>query len=202
MPLARESLDNQSRTIHMRISNRRAAAILIAAAMSAGEIEAKKKDPKSPAAAPQDQIVIDAHLPYTSGPITHFVVTEHYNHSYIYAEREPGKPVTLIDATKPSQPVVLSDLTSGSLVAVAGTAALETDAAPPAQTSKPQTIRIMDFSDPAHPKVTRQFDGVTAIERSRGLILLANPEGIWILSEHLAEDPAVEAEYARRVVYQ
>jgi hypothetical protein len=60
----------------------------------------------------------------------------------------------------------------------------------------------MDFSDPAHPKVTRQFDGVTAVERTHGLILLANPEGIWILSEHLAEDPEVEAEYARRVVYQ
>jgi hypothetical protein len=186
----------------MRIFNRRMAAILIGVAVSACEIEAKKKDPKPQAAAPQDQIVIDAHLPFTSGPITRFVVTEHYNHSYIYAEREPGKPVTLIDATKPGQPVVLSELTSGSLVAVAGTAALETDAVPAAQSSRPQTIRIMDFSDPAHPKLTRQFDGVTAVERSRGLILLANPEGIWILSEHLALDPAVEAEYAHRILYQ
>jgi hypothetical protein len=59
----------------------------------------------------------------------------------------------------------------------------------------------MDFSDPAHPKVTRQFDGVTAIEKSGGLILLANPEGIWILSQHLAEDPAVEAAYAHQVIY-
>jgi hypothetical protein len=186
----------------MRISNRRVAAILIAIAVSAGEVEAKKKDQKPAADSPHDQIVIDAHLPFTGGPITRFVVTEHYNHAYIYAEREPGKPVTLIDATKPGQPVVLSELTSGSLVAVAGTAALETDSTPAAQAPKPQTIRIMDFSDPAHPKVTRQFDGVTAVERSRGLILLANSEGIWILSEHLAEDPAVEAEYARRIVYQ
>ncbi len=130
-------------------------------------------------------------------------MTEHYNHSYIYAEREPGKPVNSLSMRRnPGQPVVLSELTSGSLVAVAGTAALETDAVPAAQSSRPQTIRIMDFSDPAHPKLTRQFDGVTAVERSRGLILLANPEGIWILSEHLALDPAVEAEYAHRILYQ
>lgn len=178
------------------------AAILIAIAVSSGEAEAKKKDQKPPADLPHDQIVIDAHLPFSGGPITRFVVTEHHNHSYVYAEREPGKPVTLIDVSKPDHPVVLSELVSGTLVAVAGTAALETDSAPAAQATKPQTIRIMDFSDPAHPKLTRQFDGVTAVERSRGLILLANSEGIWILSEHLAEDPAVQAEYARRIVYQ
>jgi hypothetical protein len=177
-----------------------AAGILIA--LAAGHLEAKKKDTKKDDRPPQDQIVIDAHIPFTEGPVTRFIVTEHYNRSYVYAERESGKPVTLIDATKPGQPVVLSELTSGSLVTVAGTAAIETDSVAAAQAPRPQTIRIMDFSDPTHPKVTRQFDGVTAIERSRGLILLANPEGIWILSEHLAEDPAVEAEYARRIVYQ
>jgi hypothetical protein len=186
----------------MLISNRRVAAMVIAVAINAGAVEAKKKDPKPAADSLHDQIVIDAHLPFTWGPITRFVVTEHYNHPYIYAEREPGKPVTLIDATRPGQPVVLSELTSGSLVAVSGTAALETDSTSAARELRTQTIRIMDFSEPAHPKVTRQFDGVTAVERSRGLILLANPEGIWILSEHLAEDPAVEAEYARRIVYQ
>jgi hypothetical protein len=186
----------------MPISNRRMAAILIAAAVSGGEVEAKNKKPKPDAGQPQDQIVIDAHIPFSEGAVTRFVVTQHYSRSYIYAEREAGKPVTLIDATKPGQPKVLSELTSGSLVAVAGTAALESDATPATPSPKSQTIRIMYFSDPAHPKVTRQFDGVTAVERSGGLILVANPEGIWILSEHLAQDPAVEAEYAHRVVYQ
>jgi hypothetical protein len=197
---ARQS--KSSELMHMLISNHRVAVIFITIAVSAGAVEAKKKDSKPTADSPHDQIVIDAHLPFTSGPITRFFVTEHYNHPYIYAEREPGKPVTVIDATKPGQPVLLSEMTSGSLVAVSGTAALETGSTPAAQELRTQTIRIMDFSDPAHPKVTRQFDGVTAVERSGGLILLANPEGIWILSEHLAEDPAVDAEYAHRIVYQ
>ena len=76
--------------------------------------------------------------------------------------------------------------------------ALKAGAAP-----APQTIQILDLSNPASPKVTRRFEGVTAMKKmpSRGVILLANGEGIWILSEHIAEDPAVEQRYARKVVY-
>jgi hypothetical protein len=188
--------------MHTIISRCYLAAILIGGMLSGGELQAKKKTAK-PDAAPQDAIAIEAHIPASAGPVARFTVTQHYSRTYVYAERGPGQPVTLIDATQPSKPQVLSDLqgsASGSLVAVAGTAALSSDAAP-AAIPAPQTIRIMDFSDPASPRVTRQFDGVTAIGKSGSLIFLANPEGIWILSEHLALDPAVEAEYARRVVY-
>jgi hypothetical protein len=59
----------------------------------------------------------------------------------------------------------------------------------------------MDFSDPAHPKVTKQFDGVTAIEKIGNIILLANGDGIWVLSQRLAEDPAVDKRYANKVIY-
>jgi hypothetical protein len=60
----------------------------------------------------------------------------------------------------------------------------------------------MDLSDPASPKVTRQFDGVTAVEKlSSGLILLANQEGVWVLSQHLADDPKMGERYARKVIY-
>jgi hypothetical protein len=87
---------------------------------------------------------------------------------------------------------------------VAGTAVLvseEQGVATPVAT--PQTIRIMDFSDPQHPKVAREFAGVTAISRddSRSLIFLANAEGIWILHRTFAEDPEVEKAYAHHVLY-
>jgi hypothetical protein len=61
----------------------------------------------------------------------------------------------------------------------------------------------MDFSDPAHPKVAREFTGVTAMGRDdeRGLVFVANQEGIWILQQHFAEDPKVEAEFDRRIQY-
>jgi hypothetical protein len=51
--------------------------------------------------------------------------------------------------------------------------------------------------------VAREFAGVTAVSRDdrRGLIFVANPEGIWILQQHLAEDPEVEKAYANYVIY-
>ena len=61
----------------------------------------------------------------------------------------------------------------------------------------------MDFSDPRNPKVAREFTGVTATSRDdrRGLIFIANGEGIWILQQHLAADPEVEKAYANYVLY-
>src|ERR1051326_5501500 len=93
---------------------------------------------------------------------------------------------------------------AGSLFAVAGTAALTTDQQTKTSTAaSTQTVRIMDFSDPQHPKVARQFDGVTSISRDerRSLIFLANGEGIWILRQSYAEDPEAKKEYEKYILY-
>ena len=188
----------------MRIFLYRSTAIIVAAA-GVCQLAAKDK-PKPKGASSQDQIVVSSHLSVSGGPILRFVATQHYDRSYVYAERGSGQPVTLIDVTRPAQPVIVSQLDAASgttnLVAVAGTAALSSDTPAEAAKAPAQTIRLMDFSDPASPKVTRQFDGVTAVERlSNGLILLANSEGVWVLSQHLAEDPKAEERYARQVIY-
>jgi hypothetical protein len=189
----------------MRKANYQLTTILIAATIGGCALQAKDNHPKTDSVQPQDQIVVEAHVANADGAITRFVATRHYNRSYIYAQRAAGQPVTLIDVTNPSRPAVLSNAplpaSSGDLLAVAGTAALTGDAAAE-KAATPQTIRIMDFSDPANPKVTKQFDVVTAIEKvAGGVILLANRDGIWILSQHLAEDPEAEKRYARKVVY-
>lgn len=173
-------------------------------------VQAKDKKPKVAPKEPQDEIEVVGHIPLTNGPVRRFIATQHYSRTYLYAEYDAGKGVTLIDVTKVTKPTVLADVAypsnggSGSLFAVAGTAVLVTEeqgAAPPV--AAPETIRIMDFSDPQHPKVAREFAGVTAISRDqgRGLIFLANPEGIWILHQTLAEDPEVEKAYAHYVLY-
>ena len=173
-------------------------------------VQAKDKKIKAALKEPKDAIEVVGHIPLTNGPVKRFLATQHYSSSYLYAEHDDGKRVTLIDVTKVTQPSVLADVAypsnggSGSLFAVAGTAVLvaeEQGAATPGAT--PQTIRIMDFSDPLHPKVAREFAGVTAISRDqgRGLIFLANPEGIWILHQTFAEDPEVEKAYANYVRY-
>jgi len=171
-------------------------------------LEAKNKKPKP--AAPQDTIEVVGHIPLTDGPVTRFLATQHYSSHYLYAEHAGGS-VTLLDVTKIAAPVVLSNVAynsgqgSASLSVVAGTAALvETSTSTNVAPQNPaQTLRIMDFSDPSNPKVAREFTGVTAMSRDdrRGLIFVANAEGIWILQQHLAEDPEVEKEYERYVTY-
>ncbi len=170
---------------------------------------AKNKAPNSDAAQPQDSIEVVGHIPPTNHPVTNFVSTQHYSSYYLYAEHESGREITLIDVTRTNRPLVLADVpysglgSSGSLVAVAGTAALVSSEMSDLPQAPPQSLKIMDFSDPQHPKVAREFTGVTAVGRDnqRGLVFVANPEGIWILQRHFAEDPDVEAAYAKQVLY-
>jgi hypothetical protein len=184
--------------------------LLAAVAVFAPAGYAKNKKPKAPPASPKDEIEVVGQIPLTDGPVTRFLATQHYSSYYLYAEHNAGRTATLIDVTKTSQPAVLADVSfappsgSDSLALVAGTAALVTSdpAASPAPAA-PQTIRIMDFSDPHSPKVARVFAGVTAMSRdeSRGLIFVANADGIWILHQRLAQDPEVEKAYADYVLY-
>jgi hypothetical protein len=177
---------------------------------AATETHAMNKKHKSPPSQPRDTIKVVEHIPLAGGPITRFVCTQHYSSDYLYAEHGTSEDITLIDVTKTEQPSVLANVPdapdggSEGLVAVAGTAALvRTQQNTPAAATTPQTLRIMDFSDPQHPKIAREFTGVTAIGRDekRGLVFVANDAGIWILQQHFAEDPEVEAEYTRYVLY-
>ncbi len=96
--------------------------------MLAPSVHAKDKKPK--AADPKDEIEVVGHIPLTNGPVRRFLATQHYSSYYLYAERGPGQPATLIDITKTNQPAVLADVayapnaSSDSLTLVAGTAAL------------------------------------------------------------------------------
>jgi hypothetical protein len=170
---------------------------------------AKNKKPKTSPPDPTDQIEVVGHIPLTNGPVRRFLATQHYSSYYLYAEHEGGAQVTLIDVTKTDRPAVLADVAympsnaAGSVAVVAGTAALVSSDASASTALPPQTLRIMDFSDPKNPKLAREFADVTAMSRDdgRGLIFLANPEGIWILAQHLAEDPEVKRAYEYYVIY-
>jgi len=181
--------------------------------VSAAGLYAKDKHPKKQSGASpdsQDTITVVAHIPLTGGVVTRFISTRHYDRSYVYAEHESGKSLTLIDVTNANRPEVLGEMaypgssTSASLLAATGNVALVSDS--PALETKPgtpQTLRIMDFSDPTHPVVAQEFKGITANSRDTGknLILLANSDGIWILQQHFGEDPAVAREYDYKVIY-
>jgi hypothetical protein len=198
----------------MRYFNYRLTTTLLVAAAGCGNLGAKDKHRSPDANKLTDPIAVEGHLAIANGPVTGFVATRQHGHTYVYAEHDPGKPVTLFDVTQPRDPRIIAEIESSgrfesaNLLAATGTAALtvgepaNSNGGDAAGAAAGRTIRLMDFSDPANPKVTKQFEGVTAVGKvAGGLILLANPDGIWILSQHPAEDPDTDARYARKVVY-
>ena len=147
------------------------------------------------------------HIPLAGGPITRFVCTQHYSSDYLYAEHGAGEDITLIDVTKTATLVLAMSRmprTAARKVSLPlpGPLPVRTEQGTPAAAPTPQTLRIMDFSDPQHPKIAREFTGVTAIggDEKRGLVFVANSAGIWILRNTLP-NPKVEAEYTRYVLY-
>jgi hypothetical protein len=175
--------------------------LLIGLTTFAPGIDAKDKKLKTPPPAPIDQIQVVGHIPLTDGPVKRFLVTQHYSSYYLYAEHDSGKSVTLIDVTKINRPSILADVAYTPGSGQNSMAVVEPAAGAPV--APPQTVRIMDFSDPRNPKVAREFANVTAMSRDerRGLIFIANADGIWILQQRLAEDPEVEKAYANYVLY-
>lgn len=191
----------------MRTTCYRLSSLLILAGLTTLAPLAGAKDRKP---SPKDEIEVVGHIPLSHGPVTRFLATQHYSSYYLYAEHEAGKNATLIDITQSSQPSVLGDVAyapnggSNSLSVVAGTDALVSSEPPAAAVVQPpQTIRIMDFSDPKNPRVAREFTGVTALSKDagRGLIFVANADGIWILRKHLAQDPEEQKAYEDYVLY-
>jgi hypothetical protein len=159
--------------------------------------------------APQDCIDVLGHFSAASGPIKRLLPTRHYSRYYLYAEKEDGTMVTVIDVTDAKAPSLVANVSfpasekSDDLLAVTGTAALVTGPARVPSKEEPQVVRIMSFANPSHATAVREFQGVTAIGRDtqRGLVFLANPEGVWILWQRPAEDPAVQAAYSHYVLY-
>jgi hypothetical protein len=172
--------------------------------------QAKNGRPRKPQPVPQDRIDVVGRVALPAGSITGLVSTRHFSSDYLYTEYAAGTNVVIIDVTNPGQPSVVTDLrypTNGapsSIIAAAGTSAVAIGQQPSSvAVAPPASIKIMSFSDREHPKVLREFPGVTAIGRddSRGLIFLADASGVWILQKFPAEDPAVEAAYANYVLY-
>ena len=110
---------------------------------------------------------------------------------YLYVQQARQHGFTVIDVTKAAKPMVINQVSHGTLTLVGSglavtetgnssvVAATRTDNALPAS-----SIRVLDVSDPAHLQTVRVFDGVTSIlqDPARNLIYLADGGGVWIVS--------------------
>ena len=137
-----------------------------------------------------------AHLALKDAPGSEMLLQSKGDRQYLYVQKASKQGFTLIDVTKPVLPTLVSqsdksaDAAAGKLEIVGPDVGL---AEVPDKNSKgvirntdspTETVRVLDLSDPAHPKVLQTFTGVTSIlqDPSRGLIYLANNDGLWILN--------------------
>jgi len=168
------------------------AAIAFAAAVvitSAPGVSANNKPTEVPAK-------VIAHLALKDAPGNEMLLQSKGDKQYLYVQKASKQGFTLIDVTKPVLPTLVNqsdksgDAATGKLEIVGSDVGL---AEVPDKNSKgvirnsdspTETVKILDLSDPAHPKVLQTFTGVTSIlqDPSRGLIYLANNDGLWILN--------------------
>ena len=137
-----------------------------------------------------------AHLALKDAPGSEMLLQTKGDKHYLYVQKASKQGFTVIDVTKPVLPSLVnqtaqsSDATAGKLDIVGPDVGL---AEVPDKNSKgvirntespTETVKVLDLSDPAHPKVLQTFTGVTSIlqDPSRGLIYLANNDGLWILN--------------------
>lgn len=177
------------------------AVILLAPLTEAAEPAAK--------AQPRDRIDVIACLTLSGKTIAAIQTGSHWRRNYIYLKDAANQTLTIVDVTDPVHPVIAKTVSmretpdADALGAVVGDAALVIEGAAANVVRSPKTVSVVNFSDPANPRTITRFPGVTAvhIDSERGLIYLADSDGLRILRGHPAPDAELEKEYARHVLY-
>ena len=140
------------------------------------------------------QAKVIAHLPLSSG-IRQMFLQQEGNKQFLYVQQPSQQGVTVIDITKPERPKVVNQLPLENLTMVNfGLAIFEmpqssATAGAPLATGNAEggvleSVRVLDVSDPAHPRTVKNFDGVTSIlqDSAQNLLYVANGDGVWIVS--------------------
>jgi len=146
------------------------------------------------------EVKVVAHMPLNGKPTQQMFLQQEGRKQYLYVRQKSQIGFTTFDVTKPERPRMVNhmpqqDLTmlnsrlgivetpdSGPAVSLAG----QLEGNRGGGSTVPESVRVVDESDPAHPQTVQAFAGVTDLVRddTRNLIYIANGDGIWILSHH------------------
>jgi hypothetical protein len=159
-----------------------------------------------------EQVSVIAHLALPGTSVSRIFLQEEGGRQYLYIQQPSKEGYTIVDVTKPNKPNVIkrtalpNTAATGNLqmveggIAIAETPEKSAEGSSPepapvkaqgsAKAHVPETIRVLDMSDPANPRTLKTFDGVTSVlsDGGRHLIYITNNEGLWIL-RHQQERP-------------
>ena len=156
--------------------------------LSAAGLFANTKPTEVPA-----QVV--GHVALKEAPGSEMLLQNKGDKHYLYVQKASKQGFIVVDVTKPSIPALVdtaassADATAGKLemagpdVAIAEIPDRNAKGVIHSAENPTETVKILDLSDPAHPKVIQTFKGVTSTlqDPGRGIIYLANGDGLWIL---------------------
>jgi len=146
---------------------------------------------------PTYEAKIVGHVVLSGTPTRQMFLQHEGRRAYLYVRQASQQGYTVFDVTKPERPKLLNPVSQGNLTILDSELAIsETpDAASPSPSvgdagrsqggsRTPESVRVLDVRNPAHPKTVQTFEGVTSIVRddAHSLIYVANGDGIWILS--------------------
>jgi hypothetical protein len=139
-----------------------------------------------------------AHLSL-SGGVRRMFLQQEGRRQFLYVQQPSHQGVTVIDITKRDRPKVVNEVPLENLIMVSfGLANFEApedsatvdaslatgNAEGPHRSGVLESVRVLDVSDPAHPRTVQKFDGVTSIlqDSAQKLLYVANRDGVWIVS--------------------
>jgi hypothetical protein len=146
------------------------------------------------------QAKVIAHLPLSGSAPTEMFLEQQGRKHYLYVQQSGKQGFTVVDVSKPKKPKVITNVAQQRIDAVGSALAItqapaksDHDSAMAgegsrgggsARESAPQSVKVLDVSDPAHPRTVQTFNGVTSIvtDNARNLVYVANGDGIWVLS--------------------
>jgi hypothetical protein len=184
---------NAMKTI-LRIRTVTCLVLAVGAVLSAPEAVASDSDSYPSYLQPK----VIARLPLSSGARQMFSQQEG-SRQFLYVQQSSQQGVTVLDITKPERPKVVNQVPMENLTMESfGLAISETpansatwvaflgdgNAEGPRGSGVLESVRVLDVSDPAHPRIVRNFDGVTSMlqDSARNLLYIANGDGVWIVS--------------------
>jgi len=160
---------------------------------------------QSRAEAGQEQVKVVAHLALQEIHVNQMFTQNRNGRHYLYLHRPTRQAFALVDVSEMDKPVLLaraalSEPPQASVdvdqanprLAIAVTpeknsrarvVEAKSEAGTSATILPTETVRLIDLSDPKHPKTLKTFTGVTSMlpDDSRKAIYIVNDEGLWIL---------------------
>lgn len=152
----------------------------------------------------REQITIAGHIDLQGIQVKQMFLQRRGDKSYLFLRRADKNSFAVVDVTNAAKPVlvdrqVLQEPSGGNVALPPSGSALAIAFAPDARSGAAasgspepvaapatESVRLIDLTDPQHPKTIKTFAGVTSVatDEGRKLVFIANGDGLWIVAHH------------------